>query len=345
MSIVSSPFLANSKDPLVPHLLKDPRQSEHKKVKKPKRKVIINIINSDEAQNNHTLENILKLSQEQDSSKVNQGMTGVIQPLNGMNSRTLSNRYRRSSDNKDNRKSPDSDYEETSTNEANLLVNPTISDENRRSQKNRKVVINIINGGDETKMNETLENVIELSKELQLKEELKEVNGSDNDKELLEDTNAEKVSNTSVLESPEEPELSADKKRKVVINIINGGEKSSEKPLEKVEDISPAVIDKVNGSQRSSLDYDSFYFSPPEGQSGFDLNNFNYEDYQEYQEYPEEDQPLQAQVSPVDPSQLLIGFGGSQSTTRIPFLRKPVRGQNLQNMGHTSQVGIVREIF
>lgn len=336
---MSSPFLANSKDPLVPHLLEDPRQSENKKIKKPKRKVIINIINSDEAQNNHTLENIFALSQEQDLSKVNQGMTGVIQPLNGLNSRKISNRYKRSSDNKDNTKSPDSEYED---NEAKT-TNPMISDENRRSQKNRKVVINIINGGDETKMNETLDNVVELSEELQLKE----VHGSNN-KELHVDTSRaeiEKVSDSSELQSSEEPELFADKKRKVVINIINGGENNSKKPVEKVEDISPAAIDKVNGSQRSSLDYDSFYFSPPAGEPGFDLNNFNYEEYQEYQE---EDQPLQAQVSPVDPSQLLIGFGGSQSTTRIPFLRKPVRGQNLQNMGHTShtsQVGIFSLVY
>ena len=96
-------------------------------------------------------------------------MTGVIQPLNGMNSRTLSNRYKRSSDNKDAMKSPDSEYENSSAQAkgsqlriSDLLVNPKISD-TRRGQKTRKVVINIINGGDETKRNETLENVVELT--------------------------------------------------------------------------------------------------------------------------------------------------------------------------------------
>ena len=79
VSIVSSPFLANSKPPLVPHLLEVPdKPSSSKRNSKPKRKVIINIINSDQTQNNNTLENILKLSQDKDYDKVNQGIKGVI---------------------------------------------------------------------------------------------------------------------------------------------------------------------------------------------------------------------------------------------------------------------------
>ena len=155
-----------------------------------------------------------------------------------------------------------------------------------------------------------------------------------NDTKIMDDH--EDTSLQSVDETPEVPKV---KKRKVVINIINGEtktksdvteEKLINKQDEEKKDNIEEILGKVNGSGRSSLDdYDALYFSPPDGEFPvLQLNNFDY-DY-DYDQYEEDRVP---EVSPVDPSQLLIGFGGSQSTTRIPFVRKPVRDQNLQNMG------------
>ena len=200
-------------------------------------------------------------------------------------------------------------------------------------------MINIINGGEGTLNRDTEDDNID-----KRTEEQKVDNTEDNSFQ-----SADEISDSLFL-----PKLSDGKRRKVVINIINGegdtksnateetigkergedevkSDKQQTANITNIEESSTKVLDKVNGSQRSSLaDYDALYFSPPDGEfpSVLDLGSFNYEYEQEY----EEDQlPV---VSPVDPSQLLIGFGGSQSTTRIPFVRKPVRNQNLQNMGN-----------
>lgn len=302
---------------MVPHLLEDPTLPVNKE-SKPKRKVIINIINSDQAENNATLENILKLSQDEDYDKVKKGMDGVIQPLVELSGMKLSNRYKRSSDSSD---------KESKLSNSDPLLDLKLAED--KSQSKRKVVINIINGGES---NDAVENV---GQELSGKEEITTLV---NDTKIMDDH--EDTSLQSVDETPEGPQV---KKRKVVINIINGETKSEsdvteeklinkqeEKKIDNIEEISSVILEKVNGSGRSSLDeYDSLYFSPPDGEFPvLQLNNFDY-DY-EYDQYEEDRVP---EVSPVDPSQLLIGFGGSQSTTRIPFVRKPVRDQNLQNMG------------
>ena len=344
VSIVSSPFLANSKPPLVPHLLEVPdKPSSSKRNSKPKRKVIINIINSDEAQNNNTLEDILNLSRNKEQNTENKGINGVIQPLselNGMEVMKFSNRYKRSSD-KDNGtdSNPDSRDDAVERSSSDPPLDQTLSFSKRKSHSKRKVVINIINGGEGTLNRDTEDDNIDKRTEEQ------EVD----DTEDSSVQSADEVSDSLFL-----PKFSDGKRRKVVINIINGADdtksnatgetidkeqgedevksdKQQTANITNIEESSTQVLDKVNGSQRSSLaDYDALYFSPPDGEfpSVLDLGSFNYEYEQEY----EEDQlPV---VSPVDPSQLLIGFGGSQSTTRIPFVRKPVRNQNLQNMGN-----------
>ena len=344
VSIVSSPFLANSKPPLVPHLLEVPdKPSSSKRNSKPKRKVIINIINSDEAQNNNTLEDILNLSRNKEQNTENKGINGVIQPLselNGMEVMKFSNRYKRSSD-KDNGtdSNPDSMDDTVERSSSDPPLDQILSFSKRKSHSKRKVVINIINGGEGTLNRDTEDDNIDKRTEEQ------EVD----DTEDSSFQSADEVSDSLFL-----PKFSDGKRRKVVINIINGADdtksnatgetidkeqgedevksdKQQTANITNIEESSTQVLDTVNGSQRSSLaDYDALYFSPPDGEfpSVLDLGSFNYEYEQEY----EEDQlPV---VSPVDPSQLLIGFGGSQSTTRIPFVRKPVRNQNLQNMGN-----------
>ena len=344
VSIVSSPFLANSKPPLVPHLLEVPdKPSSSKRNSKPKRKVIINIINSDEAQNNNTLEDILNLSRNKEQNTENKGINGVIQPLselNGMEVMKFSNRYKRSSD-KDNGtdSNPDSRDDAVERSSSDPPLDQTLSFSKRKSHSKRKVVINIINGGEGTLNRDTEDDNIDKRTEEQ------EVDNTEDSSVQ----SADEVSDSLFL-----PKFSDGKRRKVVINIINGADdtksnatgetidkeqgedevksdKQQTANITNIEESSTQVLDKVNGSQRSSLaDYDALYFSPPDGEfpSVLDLGSFNYEYDQEY----EEDQlPV---VSPVDPSQLLIGFGGSQSTTRIPFVRKPVRNQNLQNMGN-----------
>ena len=76
---------------------------------------------------------------------------------------------------------------------------------------------------------------------------------------------------------------------------------------------------KVNGTGRNNLnedDYNYIYFSPPESfQNILNVNTVDYEDAEDYDIYSDQLSNPEA----VDPSQLLIGFGGSRSTTRAPF--------------------------
>ena len=85
ISIVTSPFLANSKTPLVPHLLKKDSQFTPKN-----KKVVINIINNGGDTNNVSRIDLSRIIKEDDAS--NDGMRNIIQrlktPLNELNSRT-----------------------------------------------------------------------------------------------------------------------------------------------------------------------------------------------------------------------------------------------------------------
>ena len=90
---------------------------------------------------------------------------------------------------------------------------------------------------------------------------------------------------------------------------------------------------KVNATGRNNLDddddYNYIYYSPPETfQNILNVNSFDYEDAEDYDNYSDQPYNLEA----VDPSQLLIGFGGSRSTTRIPFLKAP-QIQTNQHLG------------
>lgn len=157
--------------------------------------------------------------------------------------------------------------------------------------------------------------------------------------------NSKSPSVPHILESKSSSNNSA-KKKQVVINIINGSQNniSSFEDIEQkivrnngLQNIMTGIKDplnnlqrgkrsidmkngsqlkhnttaKVNGTQRSNLDYyydDYLYFSPPDGQL--------------FNDYGVEEPTGVVNPEPIDPSQLLIGIGGSQSTTRIPFRKK-----------------------
>ena len=162
-------------------------------------------------------------------------------------------------------------------------------------------------------------------------------------------------------------------KKKIIINIINGPVNLNDtQQITKFIDVNQSMIQKkgiqgilqpVNGLQsresirnkrspnenttnlspesaRSSFDeydYDYLLFSPPSESEGIlNLNSFGFNDNQNTQEISSDDDkvnPVLTVPDPVVPSQLLIGFGGRRSTTRIPFVNKPNSFDHLGDMG------------
>ena len=124
------------------------------------------------------------------------------------------------------------------------------------------------------------------------------------------------------------------------INTLNNQLSRSKRSIAMTESSSKktesnATIENKNETllQRSGFtDEEYISYSPPDNkQNIFNLNSFayyedDYADNSEYSEYQEE----VSNPEPVDPSNLLIGFGGVRSTTRIPFFNKPDNFQNMQ---------------
>ena len=69
-------------------------------------------------------------------------------------------------------------------------MNPKNLTDSKRSQKERKVVINIINGGNERNENKTMENILDLSEQLQTKEkvEVEEIKSFENNTKFMEES-------------------------------------------------------------------------------------------------------------------------------------------------------------
>ena len=151
-------------------------------------------------------------------------------------------------------------------------------------------------------------------------------------------------------------------KKRVVINIINGGNTNAsffdalndsyenkniglrniQNPINSMNDLlsrrrRSLIINEtsskspdIQGTQRSGIPGDNFLnYSPPgNNQNLFNLNNFDYDYLTDTS-----DSGLRQEVlnpDPVDPSNLLIGFGGVRSTTRIPFINKPKNANTMQ---------------
>ena len=88
-------------------------------------------------------------------------------------------------------------------------------------------------------------------------------------------------------------------------------------------------IQNASVLQRSGIPDDDFFYSPPgNNQNLFNLNNFDYDYYTDNSDSEIKQQVLNPE--PVDPSNLLIGFGGARSTTRIPFINKVKTVQTMQ---------------
>ena len=88
-------------------------------------------------------------------------------------------------------------------------------------------------------------------------------------------------------------------------------------------------IQNASVLQRSGIPDDDFFYSPPgNNQNLFNLNNFDYDYYTDNSDSKIKEQVLNPE--PVDPSNLLIGFGGVRSTTRIPFINKVKNVQTMQ---------------
>ena len=147
-------------------------------------------------------------------------------------------------------------------------------------------------------------------------------------------------------------------KKRVVINIINGGNantsffdtlnpseenkniglKGIQSPINSNDPLSRSrrslIVNETSSKsqgiegiknksvlQRSGIPEDDFFYSPPgNNQHIFNLNNFDYDYYTDNSDSGIKQEVLNP--DPVDPSNLLIGFGGARSTTRIPFINK-----------------------
>ena len=93
VSIVTSPFLANSKAPTIPHLLKtDINIKDKKDNDAAKKSIVINIING--ANTNATLFDVFS----QSNQNTHSGLEGILSPMNSMRSgiNTLNNQLSRS---------------------------------------------------------------------------------------------------------------------------------------------------------------------------------------------------------------------------------------------------------
>ena len=91
--------------------------------------------------------------------------------------------------------------------------------------------------------------------------------------------------------------------------------------------------------QRSGIPDDDFVFnySPPENNPNlFNLNNFDYDYYTDNSDSSIKQEVLNP--DPVDPSNLLIGFGGVRSTTRIPFINKLKNDNTMQQYDYEKYV-------
>ena len=354
---MSSPFLAETKEPLVPHILEPAKRDNgsQKKNKKPKRKVVINIINNADVNDTFSIPDIF----DQDFTEslkgtrsVNSGLDGIMVPLEELGHvKEFSNfyygvpqrqkRFKRSEE--DNKTKFNLKIRNTTE---SLIGNIPIFSANMsnlqrlhiQGEEKHEVEDKTLLNNTSTIHNKTINSNETAHTKETLKENVKQ------DEEFLISKEEEVLSRTALEDD---------------WSYIEENEKlkseGSSEFIPKIQISSKLRRKKVNGTQRNSNNYyqnayqnyppgyyensQSYpYYSPPDGapNSIQDKLTNNYDYYEDYPTYQE----------PVDPSQLLIGVGGIRSTTRIPFIKKPgTQGQtSQQQMIEVGQQPVINQV-